>query len=53
MFVGVKIKNVKPFIRVVINHVAIRVPDNDATFGRTTSQIDAILKPHLPVKGHG
>jgi hypothetical protein len=42
----------KPFIRVVINHVAINMPNEDAVYRRSTSSIDAILKPHVADKGY-
>lgn len=41
-----------PFIRVVINHIAIHVPDVDQMYLRTTSRLDQIMKPHLVDKGY-
>lgn len=42
----------KPFVRIVIAHIAIRLPDDDAVYRRTTGRIDAVLKPHLADKGY-
>ncbi|KAJ5657567.1 oxalocrotonate tautomerase [Penicillium longicatenatum] len=54
VFVGGKIRTAtdKPFVRVVINHVAVRIPDSDAAFLRTTSRLDEAMKPHLLDKGY-
>ncbi|KAL2214860.1 putative oxalocrotonate tautomerase [Thermoascus aurantiacus ATCC 26904] len=52
IWVGGKQKTDKPFIRVVIKHIAIHVPDDDALYRRTTSRIDRILKPHIADKGY-
>jgi phenylpyruvate tautomerase PptA (4-oxalocrotonate tautomerase family) len=41
----------KPFIRIVIKHIAIRLEDNTEIYRRTTSMIDAALKPHVYDKG--
>ncbi|KAB8069649.1 putative oxalocrotonate tautomerase [Aspergillus leporis] len=52
-WVGGKVKKDRPFIRVVIEHIAIHLPaDNDAAYKRTTSRIDQILKPHVADKGY-
>ncbi|KNG81924.1 hypothetical protein ANOM_009730 [Aspergillus nomiae NRRL 13137] len=42
----------KPFIRIVITHIAIHIPDADAVYLRTTSRLDKIVKPHLLDKGY-
>lgn len=41
-----------PFIRIVITHIAIHVPDVDQMYLRTTSRLDQIMKPHLVDKGY-
>ncbi|KAJ5888650.1 oxalocrotonate tautomerase [Penicillium taxi] len=41
-----------PFIRVVINHIAIHVPDVDAMYLDTTSRLDGVMKPHITDKGY-
>ncbi|PYH68334.1 tautomerase family protein [Aspergillus vadensis CBS 113365] len=42
----------KPFVRIVITHIALHVPDSDAAYARTTSRLDSVLKPHLLDKGY-
>ncbi|KAJ6088512.1 oxalocrotonate tautomerase [Penicillium sp. IBT 16267x] len=54
VFVGGKIRTAtdKPFVRVVIVHIAIHAPNSDAAYLRTTSRLDGIMKPHLLDKGY-
>lgn len=54
VFVGGKIRTAtdKPFVRVVIDHIALHAPDADAAYLRTTSRLDEIVKPHLLDKGY-
>lgn len=54
VFVGGKTRNAtdKPFVRVVITHIALRIPDQDAAYLKTTSRLDDIMKPHLLDKGY-
>ncbi|KAJ5919097.1 hypothetical protein N7466_010040 [Penicillium verhagenii] len=54
VFVGGKTNGAsdKPFVRVVINHVAVHVPDENAAYLRTTSRLDQVVKPHLLDKGY-
>ncbi|KAJ5856489.1 uncharacterized protein N7529_010433 [Penicillium soppii] len=52
ILVGGKLRTEKPFIRVVISHIAIKMPNDDAVYKRSTSSIDAILKPHIADKGY-
>lgn len=49
---GVSPASNKPFVRVVITHIAIHVPDADASYLRTTSRLDKVMKPHLLDKGY-
>ncbi|PWY82734.1 hypothetical protein BO83DRAFT_454733 [Aspergillus eucalypticola CBS 122712] len=42
----------KPFVRIVITHIALHVPDSDAAYARTTSRLDSVMKPHLLDKGY-
>ncbi|PWY82145.1 hypothetical protein BO70DRAFT_379659 [Aspergillus heteromorphus CBS 117.55] len=42
----------KPFVRVVITHIAIRAPDTDAAYRGATARLDRILNPHLLNKGY-
>jgi hypothetical protein len=41
----------KLFIRIVIKHIAIRLEHDTEIYRRTTSMIDAALKPHVYDKG--
>ncbi|KAJ5614608.1 hypothetical protein N7528_008262 [Penicillium herquei] len=41
-----------PFVRIVITHIAIHIPDVDAMYLRTTSYLDQIIKPHVADKGY-
>ncbi|KAJ5317073.1 hypothetical protein N7508_001581 [Penicillium antarcticum] len=50
--VGGKQVTGKPFIRVVITQIAIRLPDDDASYNRNTASIDKILGPHVADKGY-
>ncbi|KAJ5776585.1 uncharacterized protein N7511_001596 [Penicillium nucicola] len=42
----------KPFIRVVITHIAINMPNEDAVYKRSTARIDQILKPNIADLGY-
>ncbi|CAD0087962.1 unnamed protein product [Aureobasidium vineae] len=37
----------KPFIRIVIKHIAIRLNNDTETYRKTAGMIDAALKPHV------
>ncbi|KAF2092585.1 hypothetical protein NA57DRAFT_49915 [Rhizodiscina lignyota] len=55
VWVGGLSKTEKPFIRIVINHVAVRVAnisDEDAVYKQTCEMVDAALKPHVEDKGY-
>ncbi|KAJ5125578.1 uncharacterized protein N7443_008646 [Penicillium atrosanguineum] len=52
VFVGGKVPTGRPFIRIVITHIAIHAPNEDAAYRRTTSRIDNVLKPHIADKGY-
>ncbi|KAJ5190577.1 oxalocrotonate tautomerase [Penicillium cinerascens] len=52
IFVGGKVPTERPFIRVVITHIAVHAPNEDAAYRRITSRIDTILKPHVADKGY-
>lgn len=43
----------KPFIRFSIDHIAVRLPDDDAEYLRVVTKINQILKPHVADKGYG
>jgi len=42
----------KPFIRIVIKHIAIRLDNNTETYRTTAGMIDNALKPHVYEKGY-
>ncbi|PWY83856.1 hypothetical protein BO94DRAFT_536500 [Aspergillus sclerotioniger CBS 115572] len=54
VYVGGKTKlpTEKPFVRVVITHIARHVPDIETAYIRTTSHLDQIMKPHLLDRGY-
>lgn len=52
VWIGGKQKTDKPFIRVVINHVAFHVPQDDAAYRKATARIDKILIPNVKDKGY-
>jgi len=43
----------KPFIRFSIDHIAVRLPNEDAEYRRVVTKINEILKPHVADKGYG
>ena len=53
-FVGgqLAIKRGKPFIRLVITHIHIRMPENDKVYADMTDRVDAVLKPYIANKGY-
>ena len=46
------VDNEKPFVRIVITHIAVRLPDADAAYFKTTSRLDGVMKTHLLEKGY-
>ncbi|KAJ5624649.1 oxalocrotonate tautomerase [Penicillium lagena] len=42
----------KPFVRVVITHIAVHVPEADDAYTRVTSRLDEVMKPHLLDRGY-
>ncbi|EHA19910.1 hypothetical protein ASPNIDRAFT_179925, partial [Aspergillus niger ATCC 1015] len=42
----------KPFVRIVITHIALHVPDSDAAYSSTTTRLGQVMKPHLLDKGY-
>lgn len=45
-------ENEKPFVRIVITHIAVRIPDADAAYLQTTSRLDSVMETHLLDKGY-
>ncbi|KAK5126042.1 hypothetical protein LTR85_011397 [Meristemomyces frigidus] len=55
MWVGASNKTEKPFIRIVINHVAVVVtpgPEEDAAYKKTCELVDGVIAPHVQAKGY-
>ena len=54
MFVGGKQvgKQDTPFIRVVVEHIAVRLPDEDKVYKGAANGVDAVLKKHCGEKGY-
>ena len=52
MFVGGELKAEKPFIRIAIDHIAVRLPNDQDVYKRTTSAIDGVLRPHIADKDY-
>ncbi|PKS12437.1 hypothetical protein jhhlp_000643 [Lomentospora prolificans] len=52
MYVGGKPKADKPFIRIVIEHIAVHTNNSESAQRMMTSFIDAALKPHVYDKGY-
>ena len=42
----------KPFIRMVAEHIAIRLPESQKMYARVCERIDKALKPHVADKGY-
>jgi len=45
-------KGHKPFIRVVITHIHVNLPDDDTAYTNVTNKIDNALRPHIADKGY-
>ncbi|KAF2807582.1 uncharacterized protein BDZ99DRAFT_446304 [Mytilinidion resinicola] len=42
----------RPFIRLVGNHVAVKMPDEDAYYAQFCGRLNEALKPHIEDKGY-
>ncbi|EKG12659.1 Tautomerase [Macrophomina phaseolina MS6] len=51
-WVGGEPRKANPFIRMTIDHIAVRLPNKDQAYYNTTKRIDAALKPHIADKGY-
>ncbi|KAI8942076.1 hypothetical protein NX059_000175 [Plenodomus lindquistii] len=49
---GKKITKEKPFVRMVIEHIAVHTDNNETAYKRTADGIDRVLKPHIADKGY-
>ena len=52
VWVGGEQRSDNPFIRIVIDHIAVRMEKSNAVYDRTTARIDQALKPHIADKGY-
>ncbi|AEO68740.1 uncharacterized protein THITE_41800 [Thermothielavioides terrestris NRRL 8126] len=51
-FVGGRNPTGRPFVRVVIAHIAVHQDGQAAQMRRTTAALDAVLRPHIADKGY-
>lgn len=42
----------KPFVRMMIDHIAAKVPPTEEAYRRVTDRVEALLKPHIADKGY-
>ncbi|KAL4861847.1 hypothetical protein BDV12DRAFT_207751 [Aspergillus spectabilis] len=42
----------KPFVRMAIEHIAVRLDPDIDTYRRTTAKVESIIKPHVADKGY-
>lgn len=42
----------KPFIRISIAHIHVKLPNDKEVYAGMTARIDAVLKPHIEAKGY-
>ena len=42
----------RPFVRVVIEHIAVRHPNEDEAYKMLANGVDDVLKPHILDKGY-
>ncbi|KAJ5647840.1 hypothetical protein N7490_004212 [Penicillium lividum] len=52
VWVGGMSRTEKPFVRVVIAQIAVRLPDDDAAYRQNTMHVDNVLRPHIQDKGY-
>ncbi|KAJ0163985.1 hypothetical protein CTA2_2007 [Colletotrichum tanaceti] len=45
-------KDKPPFIRLSIEQIAVKLPDDDKAMRRMADQVDEVLKPHIADKGY-
>ncbi|KAJ4314267.1 hypothetical protein N0V94_006536 [Neodidymelliopsis sp. IMI 364377] len=49
---GKRLSKDKPFVRVSIEHIAVRLPDEDEVYKSISNRVDEALKPHVADKGY-
>ncbi|KAM0712703.1 hypothetical protein Q7P35_000150 [Cladosporium inversicolor] len=52
VYIGGRPNTETPFIRIVINHIAITQPNTGEAYHRVTTRISQILKPYIADKGY-
>lgn len=52
MFIGGLPNTGTPFIRLQIDHIAVRLPNEDKVYDSVSSRIDQALKPHIADRGY-
>ncbi|GAB7345595.1 hypothetical protein MBLNU457_3895t1 [Dothideomycetes sp. NU457] len=53
MYVGGKVPpKDKPFIRISVDHIAVKQPDEDSAYERSANRLVEVLKPHVADKGY-
>ncbi|KAG2420156.1 hypothetical protein HFD88_004956 [Aspergillus terreus] len=53
VWVGGERRTERPFVRIMIDHIAVRLENDDSMYKRTADAINNALKPHLEDKGYG
>ncbi|GES64831.1 hypothetical protein ATEIFO6365_0009032000 [Aspergillus terreus] len=53
VWVGGEPRTERPFVRIMIDHIAVRLENDDSMYKRTSDAINNALKPHLADKGYG
>ncbi|KAB8239291.1 hypothetical protein ETB97_009313 [Aspergillus alliaceus] len=52
VWVGAERRMEKPFIRIVAEHIAVRLDDEDDVYKKTCDAIENALKPHIADRGY-
>jgi hypothetical protein len=52
VWVGGEPKTDKPFIRILVDHIAVRLENEDRVYERSADAIEKALKPHIYDKGY-
>jgi phenylpyruvate tautomerase PptA (4-oxalocrotonate tautomerase family) len=51
-YIGGEPNTSTPFIRLKIDQIAVRLPNDDKVYNSMTSRVDAAIKPHIADKGY-
>jgi hypothetical protein len=52
IWVGGRLREDKPFIRISIDHIALRMQNDDEFYKKVTRRFDKALKPHIADRGY-